>query len=49
MYRGRSPRGAFAVAFGFGLIVASCCSSSAVIFILALMVIILGLTCARHS
>lgn len=49
MYRGRSFRGAVAVAFGFGLIVASCCSNSTVIFILALMIILLGLTCARHG
>ena len=49
MHRGRSFRGAFAVAFGVGLIVASCCSDGAVIFILALLIIGLGLSCAGRS
>ena len=47
MYR-RTPKGSLAIAFGLGLIVASCCSSSAVVFILAIMIIILGLMSMRN-
>ena len=48
MYRRRSPKGSLAIAFGIGLIVASCCSSSAVVFILAIMIIILGIFSMRN-
>lgn len=48
MYKRRIPRGSFAVAFGLGLIVASICSSGTVIFLLAIMIIFLGLCCTKR-
>ena len=43
--RHRRNRGAFAVAFGVGFLLACCCPSGLTIAVLSIAVIVLGISC----
>ncbi len=46
--RRRNGKSSFAIAFGFGMIIASCFRGSTVIFVLSVMIIILGISGMRN-